>query len=52
MRTPTRTSNLNKFCAYHNEGDHNTTECYELKDVIESLIRRGHLGDYVVRPRN
>ncbi|KAL5831565.1 hypothetical protein ACOSQ3_016975 [Xanthoceras sorbifolium] len=52
MRTPTRTRNLNKFCAYDNKAGHNTSECYELKDAIKSLIRRGHLGDYVVRPRN
>ncbi|KAL5787731.1 hypothetical protein ACOSP7_004680 [Xanthoceras sorbifolium] len=52
MRTPTKTCNISKFCHYHNEAGHNTSECYELRDVIESLIRRGRLGDYVVRPRN
>ncbi|KAL5754668.1 hypothetical protein ACOSP7_022888 [Xanthoceras sorbifolium] len=52
MRTPTRTRNLNKFCHYHNEAGHNTSKCYELKDAIEGLIRRGRLGDYVVCTRN
>ncbi|KAL5773736.1 hypothetical protein ACOSP7_013377 [Xanthoceras sorbifolium] len=52
MRTPTRTCNLNKFCHYHNEAGHNMSECYELMDAIEGLIRRGRLGDYVVRLRN
>ncbi|KAL5773489.1 hypothetical protein ACOSP7_013076 [Xanthoceras sorbifolium] len=52
MRMPTRTRNLNKFCHYHNEAGHNTSECYELRDTIEGLIKRGHLGDYVVHPRN
>ncbi|KAL5801036.1 hypothetical protein ACOSQ3_032668 [Xanthoceras sorbifolium] len=52
MRMPTRTRNLNKFCHYHNEAGHNMSQCYELKDAIESQIRRGHLRDYMVRPRN
>ncbi|KAL5854817.1 hypothetical protein ACOSQ4_004619 [Xanthoceras sorbifolium] len=52
MRTPIRTRNMNKFCKYHNEAGHNMSECYELRDEIEGLIRRGRLGDYVVYPRN
>ncbi|KAL5732656.1 hypothetical protein ACOSQ2_032348 [Xanthoceras sorbifolium] len=52
MRTPTRTCNMSKFCQYHNKAGHNTSECYELRDAIEGLIRRGRLGDYVIRPRN
>ncbi|KAL5739271.1 hypothetical protein ACOSP7_028188 [Xanthoceras sorbifolium] len=52
MRTHMRARNPNKFCAYHNGVGHNTTDCLELKDAIEDLIRRGRLRDYVVRPRN
>ncbi|KAL5803707.1 hypothetical protein ACOSQ4_032012 [Xanthoceras sorbifolium] len=52
MRTLMRTRNLNKFCHYHNEASHNTSKCYELRDTIESLIRRGRLGDYVVHHKN
>ncbi|KAL5814736.1 hypothetical protein ACOSQ3_025524 [Xanthoceras sorbifolium] len=52
QRTPMRTRNPNKFCAYYNEVGHITTDCFELKDAIEDLIRRGRLRDYVVRPRN
>ncbi|KAL5741601.1 hypothetical protein ACOSP7_028333 [Xanthoceras sorbifolium] len=52
MRTPLKARNMNKFYHYHNEAGHNTSECYELRDAIEGLIRRGCLGDYVVRPRN
>ncbi|KAL5767567.1 hypothetical protein ACOSQ2_014350 [Xanthoceras sorbifolium] len=52
MRTPTRIRNMNKFCHYHNEAGHNTSECYELRDAIESLIRRGRLWNYVVRLRS
>ncbi|KAL5779183.1 hypothetical protein ACOSQ2_009920 [Xanthoceras sorbifolium] len=49
---PMRARNPNKFCAYHNEVGHNTADCFELKDAIKDLIRRGRLRDYVVRPRN
>ncbi|KAL5818834.1 hypothetical protein ACOSQ3_022770 [Xanthoceras sorbifolium] len=52
MRIPSRTRNMNKFCHYHNEAGHNMSECYELRNAIEGLIKRGHLRDYVVRPRN
>ncbi|KAL5760748.1 hypothetical protein ACOSQ2_019586 [Xanthoceras sorbifolium] len=52
MRTSTRTCNLNKFCHYYNEVGHNTSECYEIRDTIEGLIRQGRLRDYVVRAKN
>ncbi|KAL5789536.1 hypothetical protein ACOSQ2_004424 [Xanthoceras sorbifolium] len=52
LRMPMRARNPNKFCTYHNEANHNTTDCFELKNAIEDLIRRGRLRDYVVRPRN
>ncbi|KAL5820927.1 hypothetical protein ACOSQ3_022809 [Xanthoceras sorbifolium] len=52
MRMPTRTRNMSKFCHYHNEVGHNTSEYYELRDTIEGLIRRGRLGDYMVCPQN
>ncbi|KAL5786924.1 hypothetical protein ACOSP7_003873 [Xanthoceras sorbifolium] len=52
MRMLVRTYNMSKFCHYHNEAGHNTSECYELRYTIEGLIRQGRLGDYVVHPRN
>ncbi|KAL5736633.1 hypothetical protein ACOSQ2_031421 [Xanthoceras sorbifolium] len=52
MMMPMRTQNPNKFCTYHNEAGHNIVDCFELKDVIKGLIRRGRLRDYIVRPRN
>ncbi|XP_052197197.1 uncharacterized protein LOC127804377 [Diospyros lotus] len=52
IKTPNKFRNWEKFCAYHNEVGHDTSECYALKDVIEELIRRGRLRDYVVRPAN
>ncbi|XP_052209253.1 uncharacterized protein LOC127812767 [Diospyros lotus] len=52
IKTPNKFRNREKFCAYHNEVGHDTSECYALKDAIEELIRRGRLQDYVVRPAN
>ncbi|KAL5753188.1 hypothetical protein ACOSQ2_023695 [Xanthoceras sorbifolium] len=49
MKTPMRARNPNKLCAYHNEAGHNTADCFELKDAIKDMIRRGRLRDYVVQ---
>ncbi|XP_052197635.1 uncharacterized protein LOC127804697 [Diospyros lotus] len=52
LKTPDKYRTKSKFCAYHNEVEHTTSECWALKDAIEELIRRGRLHDYVVRPRD
>ncbi|XP_052182012.1 uncharacterized protein LOC127794800 [Diospyros lotus] len=52
IKTPKKFRNKDKFCVYHNEAGHNTSECWALKDAIKELIRRGHLHDYVVWPRD
>ncbi|XP_052204036.1 uncharacterized protein LOC127809312 [Diospyros lotus] len=52
IRTPNKFKNKDKFCAYHNEPGHITSECWALKDAIEELIKRGRLHDYVVRPKD
>ncbi|XP_052197206.1 uncharacterized protein LOC127804386 [Diospyros lotus] len=52
LKTPDKYRTKSKFCAYHNEVGHTTSECWALKDAIEELIRRGRLHDYVVRPRD
>ncbi|XP_052172161.1 uncharacterized protein LOC127788085 [Diospyros lotus] len=43
LRTPDKYRSKSKFCAYHNEAGHTTSECWVLKDTIEELIRRGRL---------
>ncbi|VFQ72064.1 unnamed protein product [Cuscuta campestris] len=36
-----------KWCAYHRKNDHNTEDCYTLKNEMARLIRRGHLNKFV-----
>ena len=35
-----------KFCLFHNANGHTTAMCFDLKDEIEYLIRRGKLAGY------
>ena len=35
-----------KFCLFHNAGGHTTASCFDLKNEIENLIRRGKLTGY------
>ncbi|VFQ85727.1 unnamed protein product [Cuscuta campestris] len=36
-----------KWCAYHRKNDHNTEDCYTLKNEMARLIRQGHLKKFV-----
>ncbi|XP_074342058.1 uncharacterized protein LOC141679458 [Apium graveolens] len=38
-----------KYCAYHEDTGHDTTDCRQLKDEIETLIRQGKLTEWVVK---
>ena len=33
----------NKYCHFHCDHSHDTTDCYDLKQQIEALIRQGKL---------
>ena len=35
-----------KFCLFHNANGHTTASCFDLKNEIEYLIRRGKLAGY------
>ena len=37
----------NKFCAYHKQNGHRTEGCKAFKAYLESLVKDGHLRDYV-----
>ena len=50
LRGPLAKRNMKKYCRYHRDYGHDTEECYQLKDEIEALIRRGHLRRYVRGP--
>ncbi|MQL93228.1 hypothetical protein Taro_025865, partial [Colocasia esculenta] len=51
MRSDPRRRDQNKYCRFHRDHGHghNTSECRQLKDEIEDLIKRGYLGRFVRR---
>ncbi|XP_074322938.1 uncharacterized protein LOC141659904 [Apium graveolens] len=38
-----------RYCAYHEATGHDTADCRQLKDEIETLIRQGKLTEWVVK---
>jgi len=40
-----------KYCHYHLDHGHDTTDCYDLKQQIEALIREGKLQRFVNKGR-
>ncbi|MQM08867.1 hypothetical protein Taro_041716, partial [Colocasia esculenta] len=55
MRSDPRRRDQNKYCRFHRNHGHDTSECRQLKDEIEDLIKRGYLGWFILqnedRPR-
>ena len=47
---PTKRSR-NKCCCFNNDHDHDTADCYDLKQQIEALIREGKLQKFVSKER-
>nr|XP_023921524.1 uncharacterized protein LOC112032987 [Quercus suber] len=40
-----------KYCRFHRDQGHDTTDCYDLKQQIEALIRQGKLQKFVNKER-
>ena len=40
-----------KYCCFHHDHDHDTTDYYDLKQQIETLIRQGQLQRFVSKER-
>ena len=41
----------NKYCRFHWDHGHDTTNCYDLKQQIEALIKQGKLQRFVKNER-
>lgn len=42
----------NKYCRFHLDHGHNTSECYDLKQWIKALIKQGKLQQFVRNGEN
>ena len=43
MKAPLERRNMTKYCKFHKDIGHNTSECFQLCDQIETLIQGGYL---------
>ncbi|GFZ05550.1 hypothetical protein Acr_17g0011220 [Actinidia rufa] len=47
IKTDSQKRNQNKYCEFHRDHGHNTEDCFQLKEQIADLIKRGYSGKYV-----
>ena len=40
-----------KYCCFHRDHGHDTTDCYDLKQQIKALIKQGKLQRFVKKER-
>ncbi|XP_012837778.1 PREDICTED: uncharacterized protein LOC105958312 [Erythranthe guttata] len=52
MQTNAKREKSDRYCRFHKDRGHTTEECAQLKVAIERLIKQGHLGEYIDKPRN
>ncbi|GFY80685.1 hypothetical protein Acr_01g0004940 [Actinidia rufa] len=48
IKTDPQKRNQNKYCEFHWDHGHNTEDCFQPKEQIVDLIKRGYLRKYVV----
>ncbi|XP_058111583.1 uncharacterized protein LOC131254897 [Magnolia sinica] len=51
MKADAENRDKHKYCRFHCDHDHNTSDCVDLKDEIKTLIRKGHLHNYTKEER-
>ena len=49
MKAPPKKRNMNKYCKFHRDWGHDTSEYFQLKQQIETLIQEGYLQEYISR---
>ena len=47
IKTKPKRMNKNKYCEFHRDHGHNTEDCFQLKEQIADLTKRGYLRKYV-----
>ena len=47
MMTASNKRNKNKYCLFHKDHGHTTSDCFDLKEEIETLIQKGYLKEFV-----
>ncbi|XP_012841268.1 PREDICTED: uncharacterized protein LOC105961585 [Erythranthe guttata] len=52
MQPNAKREKSDRYCRFHKDKGHTTEECAQLKAAIERLIKQGHLGEYIDKPRN
>ncbi|XP_058106332.1 uncharacterized protein LOC131249544 [Magnolia sinica] len=51
MKTDVENRDKRKYCRFHRDHGHNTSDCVDLKDEIKTLIHKGHLRRYTKEER-
>ncbi|GFZ10151.1 hypothetical protein Acr_21g0007500 [Actinidia rufa] len=47
IKTDPQKRNRNKYCEFHRDHGHNTENCFQLREQIADLIKRGYLRKYI-----
>ena len=52
MKAPADRRNRFKYCDFHEDVGHNTSECYNFRNQIEGLVKGGLLSEFLQRVRD